>query len=147
MSKQIETTIDISAPLPRVWSELTNFARFPEWSRFILGINGELRQGAKLEVRLDDGSGPMTMRPEVLVSAEHAELRWLGKVGASFVFSGEHYFQLSTLEDGRTRLTHGEIFGGALAPFFWNTLNTRTRKAFGEFNQALRLRSEQVARA
>jgi hypothetical protein len=141
-ARQIETTLDIAAPPPRVWADLTDFTKFAEWSRFILGIHGELRTGAKLEVRLDDGSGPMTMRPELLVSAEHEELRWKGKVGANFVFSGEHYFQLTPLPSGGTRLTHGEIFAGFLAPFFWNTLNTRTRKAFGEFNEALRARCE-----
>lgn len=143
--RTIETTLDIGAPTSRVWQELTDFARFAEWSKFILGIEGELSPGAQLAVRLDDGGGPMTMRPEVLVSDTQAELRWLGKVGASFVFAGEHYFKLAPLPNGGTRLTHGEIFRGILTPLFWGKLNTRTRRAFGEFNEALRVRAETAA--
>lgn len=140
--RQIETTVDIAASVERVWTELTSFGKYREWSHFILGIDGEPRAGTKLEVRLDDGSRPMTIRPVVLRSSPSEELRWKGKLGAEFLFSGEHYFQLRALPDGRTRLTHGEIFCGILTPLLWGTLNTRTRKAFGEFNEALRVRAE-----
>lgn len=145
--KQIETTVDIAAPVQRVWAELTSFANFSEWSRFILAIRGDLRTGSKLEVRLDQGKGPMTIRPQLVVHNERQELRWRGTLGASFVFWGEHYFQLAPLPDGGTRFTHGERFGGVLLPLLWKSLDTQTRKAFGEFNEALRARSEAAVAA
>jgi hypothetical protein len=140
--RTIETYIDIAAPVERVWSALTDFARFPEWSRFILAIEGEARPGTRLSARLDDGGGAMQIRPEVLVCKEHDELRWRGVLGASLIFSGEHYFRLQALPAGGTRLTHGEIFGGLLVPLLWQRLNTRTRRGFEDFNAALRQRAE-----
>lgn len=141
-SRKIEISIDIAAPVEDVWRVLTDFARFPQWSRFILAIEGEARPGTRLSARLDDGGGAMQIRPEVLVCKEHDELRWRGTLGASFLFSGEHYFRLQALPGGGTRLTHGEVFGGLLVPLLWKRLNTSTRRGFEDFNAALQARAE-----
>lgn len=140
-SHVIETGIDISAPVERVWHVLTDFTSFPQWSRFIVGIEGRPSSGTRLSVRLDDGSGTMQIHPEVLACEPH-ELRWRGVLAASFLFSGEHYFRLQPLSDGGMRLTHGEAFGGLLVPLLWKRLDTRTRQAFHRFNAALRERCE-----
>lgn len=144
MSRIIETSIDISAPVERVWGVLTDFSSYPEWSRFIASIEGKPSPGAKLSVRLDDGGGAMQFRPEVLICKPY-ELRWRGVLGAPFLFSGEHSFRLEALPGGGTRLTHAETFGGLLVPLLWKRLDTRTRHGFQEFNVALRGRSENIA--
>lgn len=143
-AKQIDTRIEIAASPQRVWRELTSFAHYPEWSRFILAIEGEPRAGARLAVKIMDGRAPITFRPELRVARENEELCWEGKLGASFLFSGRHYFRLESLADGYTRLTHGETFGGVLLPLLWGTLRTRTRTGFADFNEALRARAERT---
>jgi hypothetical protein len=140
--RTIETSIDIAAPVDRVWHVLTGFASFPQWSRFILSIEGEARAGTRLSVCLDDGGGATQIRPEVLICKEPVELRWRGVVGANFLLSAEHWFRLQALPGGGTRLTHGEVFGGFLVPLFWARLNTCTRRGFQDFNAALRERAE-----
>lgn len=145
--KTIETTIDIHAPIHDVWAALTDFARYPEWSRFLVAITGEARPGTHLEVQFDDGgSRSMTLRPQVLAAVSGEELRWRGVVGAGFLLTGEHYFRLSPLPDGGTRLCHGEMFSGILVPLVRKALDTRTRRAFQDFNAALQRRTE-AARA
>lgn len=144
-SRVIETTADISAPIDSVWRVLTDFPSFSKWSRFILGIDGQPRAGTRVSVRLDDGGGAMTIRPVVLVCAPH-ELRWCGVLGASFVFSGEHYFRLHPLPGGGTRLIHAEIFSGLFVPLLWKRLNSSTRRGFQDFNNALRERAEALTR-
>lgn len=144
--RSIETTIEIDAPVERVWRVLIDFARFPQWSRFILSIQGEPRPGARLSARLDDGGGAMQIRPEIMTCEPH-ELRWRGVLGASFLFSGEHYFRLEALPGGSTRLTHGEVFGGLLVPLLWKRLDSRTRQGFQDFNTALRERAETAVSA
>jgi hypothetical protein len=143
--RKIETSMDISAPVERVWRILTDFASFPQWSRFVVAISGEMRPGARLAVRLDDGGGAMQFRPTLLACAPY-ELRWRGVLGASFLFSGEHRLCLETLPGERTRLMHGEVFGGLLVPLLWGRLDTRTRRGFEAFNAALRRHAE-TARA
>lgn len=142
MSKRmIETSVDIAAPVERIWRVLTDFSSYPQWSRFILSIEGEAHEGARLSVRMDDGGGAMAASPEILVCKAPAELRWRGGLGAPFLFSAEHYFRLEGSSVG-TRLIHGEIFGGLLVPLFWKRLDTRTRRAFEDFNAALRTCAE-----
>lgn len=140
--KQIETSVEIAASPERVWRELTRFEKYPEWSRFILSIEGEPRQGARLKARLDDGGRPLTIEPELLTARENEELCWEGKLGSPLLFAGRHYFRLTAMPDGYTRFTHGEYFRGALVPLLWKTLNTRTRAAFEHFNAALCQRAE-----
>jgi hypothetical protein len=142
MTRKLEISVDISASPQQVWAALTDFSSLGAWSRFILGIEGELRPGAQLTVRLDDGSGAMTIRPRLLVASPQEELRWQGKLGARWIFVGEHYFRVSPLDAGRTRFIHGEQFGGLLVPLLWRRIDTRTRAGFTAFNEALRARAE-----
>jgi hypothetical protein len=144
-NRTIETKIDIKAPAKRVWEILTRFEDFPQWSRFILSIEGQARPGSRLSVHLNDGGQAMRLRPTVEASEEGVELRWRGTVGSSFLFTGEHRFHLDPQEDGTTRFTHSETFGGILVPLLWKKLNSRTRQAFNEFNAALCRQSEGVA--
>jgi hypothetical protein len=137
----IETSIDIEAPAARVWSILTNFESLPQWNRFILLIEGLGHLGERLSVSLDNGGSVMKFRPVVVARRENTEFAWRGIVGASFLFTGEHRFQLDPLANGGTRFTQSEQFGGLLVPLLWKKLNTRTRQSFEEFNMALRERS------
>lgn len=145
-SRAIETKIDIAAPVEQVWRVLADFSAYPQWSRFIMSVEGSPRAGGRLSVRLDDGGGAMQIRPQVLICKPY-ELRWRGVLGASFLFSGEHYFQLAPLPTGGTRLTHGEVFGGLLVPLLWTRLDTATRRGFKDFNVAVRGRAEALNRA
>ena len=143
MSKRmIEPAVGIAVPVERVGRVLTDFPSYPQWSRFILSIKGEAREGARLSVRLDDGGGAMMVSPEILACKAPAELRWRGVLGAPFLFSAEHHFRLEPLVGGGTRLDHSEMFGGLLVPLFWKRFDTRTRQAFQEFNAAIRARAE-----
>ena len=142
----IETTVNISAPIERVWRVLMDFPSFTQWSRFIISVDGQPTAGKRLSVHLDDGGGAMTLAPEVLVCRPH-ELRWRGVLGASFLFSGEHYFRLHALPGGGTCLTHGEVFGGLLVTPLWKRLDTSTRRGFHDFNNALRERAETLHRS
>lgn len=140
--KQMETSVEIAASPQRVWRELTSFGQYGTWSRFVQSIQGEPRVGARLTVKLDDGGGAMVIKPTLIVVRENEELCWEGKLGTGLVFAGQHYFKLIGQPDGYTRFVHGERFRGALVPALWGRLDTRTRKAFEQFNEALRDRSE-----
>lgn len=142
MARMIETTIDIDAPTPLVWNTLTDFERFPEWSTFILGLTGDVAVGNSVVVRLNDGGGEMKMTPRIIAREDLHKLIWRGKMGASWLFSGEHRFVLTELEGGKTRFSHSEEFTGILVPLLWKIIDKRTRPAFVAFNKALCHRCE-----
>lgn len=144
MARIVESIIEINAPAQDVWRVLTAFPAFGEWSRFILSAEGQPALGERLVLKMNDGGGVMTFKPTVVACSPGREFGWRGTVGAGFLFAGEHRFTLQERAGGVTRFIHRETFSGLLVPLFWQTLNTRTRAAFGDFNLALKARVEAI---
>lgn len=145
---QLRTEIEIDAPPALVWQILIDGASYHEWNPFITTLEGALTPGAHLNVVVSppDGSD-FRFRPRVVRCEPERELRWRGTVLVDFLFYGEHYFLLEDVGRGRTRLTHGEDFGGALLRFLGKQL-TATARGFVFMNHALKRRAEGlVARA
>ena len=109
-------------------------------------IEGTSEVGTELVVHLTgDGGGGMTFKPKVLVATPGKELRWLGKLGLRGIAAGEHFFVLTTNEDGTTRLNHGERYSGALIALARGRADSGA--AYEAFSQALKQRVEQLDRA
>jgi hypothetical protein len=143
--RRLETTIQIDAPPSAVWAVLTDTDRYGEWNPFVRSIEGELRPGQRIRVRLrTPGGRDMTLKPKVLVAQRERELRWLGRLGLPRIFDGEHEFVLEGLSGGRrTRLVHAETFRGVLVPFLGRVF-ADTEKGFVAMNEALRARVDAV---
>ena len=139
---EIQTQIDIDAPPERVWTVLTDFER-QAWNPFLREIRGEVREGARLYVRLGPPDGSVnTFKPVVTRVEPDRAFSWLGTLGAGWVFRGEHSFRLEPLGAGRTRFHHGEVFGGLLVPLLRKSLDTDTRRGFEAMNRALKAEAE-----
>ena len=142
--KHLRTEIEIGASNEKVWQVLTGFSSFPEWNPFIKRVQGEAKEGEKLEVSLQPPGGTsMTFRSHVVTADPGKELRWLGKVGVPGIFDGEHYFIIEIASDNQVRLIHGEYFRGILVPLMaLMGLFGKTKRGFEEMNQALKTRVE-----
>jgi hypothetical protein len=136
----ISTEIEIDAPPAAVWAVLTDFAGYPEWNPFITDASGTLAVGEVLTLRMLPSGKPQTFTPEVLAVREDAELRWLGALRWSWLFSAEHRFALSSVGDG-TRLVHSEVFRGVLVPLLRRMID-QTERDFRALNEALKERVE-----
>ena len=87
--RELRREIDIDAPPAAVWAVLTDTHSYLEWNPFIPHLAGELREGAKLEVRIEPPGGRvMTFKPTVLGVAPDRELRWLGRFLFAGIFDG-----------------------------------------------------------
>jgi hypothetical protein len=141
--RTIETTIEIAASPERVWSVLADVARWQEWNPFVRSFEGELREGARVKLRIGPpGRGTTTFRPRVL-EANGRALRWLGHLGVPGLFDGEHHIRLERLTEQRTRVHHGERFAGLLVPLLSGLLKD-TEKGFWAMNRALKARAEEA---
>ena len=121
---------------------MTDSARYHEWNPFITTLDGRLAVGEKLDIVISPpDSSDFRFHPRVLVFDKEKELRWRGNVIADFVFAGEHYFELTELPHGRTRITQGEDFAGLLLRFLGRQV-TATARGFVFMNQALKRRAE-----
>lgn len=139
----IHTTIEIDASPDQVWSVLVDFPSHASWNPFFASVAGDAIVGATLRIaaRKDDGSEGVVFRPVVLDVEPGRRLRWKGKLLVRGLFDGTHDFRLEALDDGRTRLHHGEEFRGLLVPLFGRILRD-TEVGFRDFNQALADRVE-----
>lgn len=145
MAVDVSSSIEIQASPDAVWAVLTDFASYAAWNPFIDGIVGAPRVGARLRVHLvGHGGRGTTFRPTVTVVRDGQEFRWLGRLWPGRIFDGEHYFVLAPLDDGSTRLTHGERFSGVLVALMRGA-TSGAGAGFNAFNEALRDRVEAAA--
>jgi hypothetical protein len=142
MTTEIHHAIEIDASPAAVWAVLADVAAYPEWNPFVLSLEGDVRQGARLTARIaPPGGRAMTFRPTVLAAEPERELRWLGRLLVPGLFDGEHSFRIEPLADGRTRFVQSERFSGVLVRLLGRTLE-QTRRGFEQMNEALKLRAE-----
>ncbi len=137
--KSIKTEIVINAPREKVWQVLTDFERYPHWSRFIKSIVRSRKNPRNLDVRLKPpGKKEMRFKPQVVLEQENVEFAWLGNIIIPGIFDGEHHFRLLDEGRNRTRLLHFERFRGVLASLFLKMISTSTEAGFAQFNHALK---------
>ena len=140
--RELRREIDIEAPPAAVWAVLADTRSYSEWNPFIPHLAGELREGAKLEVRIEPPGGrAMTFKPTVLGVERNRELRWLGRLVLPGMFDGEHIFHIEPLAEARSRFTQAERFSGILVGLFRGTLE-KTELGFEQMNAALKARAE-----
>ncbi len=140
---RVDTWIDISASRERVWEVLSDLASYPDWNPMIRHATGELKPGRRLTLHFQpEGSRRRRFRPRLIVVDEPGELRWLGSPRLPGLVDSEHYFILGENPGGSTRLQHGTVFYGLLAPFLERWVEGSTRVPFESMNSALRSRAE-----
>lgn len=141
--KSLHTEIEINASPEKVWEELTDFESFPEWNPFIRKLEGEVKEGSRIEVLLKPEGGKASRFRPMIRRFEYArELRWLGRLVTPGIFDGEHIFELHKTAENKTRFIHRENFKGLLVPLLWKQLDTEIRKGFNDMNRALKERVE-----
>lgn len=138
--RELRTEIEIDAPADEVWAVLTDLDAYADWNPFIVSASGEVEVGARLTNTLMNDGSSMVFSPEILVADQARELRWIGRFGVPGIVDGEHYFELESLDDGRTRLVQGETFTGVLVPFAGGALDVEDN--FAAMNEALKDRVE-----
>lgn len=144
--KEVSAEVVIEAPVDRVWEILTDFAKFPEWNPFIRQMSGEVRTGAKLEVRLEPPGGrAMSFRPKMVNVETNREISWLGRLLIPGLFTGEHSFAIEALDEKGVRFVQHEKFTGLLVPFMAKSLDRDTKRGFEAMNSALKERAEREA--
>ena len=69
---------------------LTEVDRYPAWNPFITFVDGALREGGKLRVRIEPpGRRAVTFEPTVVALAQERELRWRGRLLIPGLLDGE----------------------------------------------------------
>jgi hypothetical protein len=141
--RSLHTAIEIDASPDRVWSILTDFPRYPDWNPFVRRIQGNLHEGARLDVLLQPPGGrAMRFRPTVQRVDPPHTFAWKGRLLLPGLFDGHHIFEIEALGPEQVRFVHRETFSGLLVPLLWRQLDTTTRRGFEAMNDTLKERAE-----
>jgi uncharacterized protein YndB with AHSA1/START domain len=108
----------IATPAQKVWSLLTDAPGFPRWNSTVTSIEGEIRAGGKLKVRVPNVSRTFAL------SVRHFEppRRMVWSSGAAPIFTGERTFEVAERPDGTSQFTMVEVFGGLMLPVIKRSL-------------------------
>ena len=146
MPRSIDTAIEIAASPQRAWDVLGDFARYPEWNRFLLWVEGSPAVSAQIRFRFELPRGlRMNATATVLKVEPSRELRWAGYLLWPWLFRAEHYFVIERIERERIRFLHGEIFSGLLLPLAWPILRGQGPPVYEQMNADLKQRCEKTA--
>jgi len=104
--------VTVHARPERIWALLTDARSFPRWNSTVTGIEGEIREGAKLKVHVPGTDRVFT--PRISGVVPNQRMTWTG--GFSPVFKGVRTFELHSRSDGTTGFTMAERFSGLMIP-------------------------------
>lgn len=135
----VDVTTEIASSPERVWQVFTSFANYPAWNPAIVRVSGEMRAGAKLNLRVILlGFKQWSLRATVLSVAPNRELTWEAHFIAPVLFLARHACRIEPWEAGRVRFRQVEYYSGLLAPVLARLLAPFTRRSFEQMNQRLR---------
>jgi hypothetical protein len=110
MSCRVELTIRARART--LWRLLTNAKDFPRWNSTVTSVEGQIREGEQLRVRVPGTDRVFTPRVSDVVPEQR--MTWTG--GFSPVFKGVRTFELRSRPDGSTDFVMEERFSGLMLP-------------------------------
>lgn len=138
--KQYHTSIEIHASVQKVWTILTDFSDYPNWNPLVSALTGDIKEGGVIKTTIVPLNN--TFSAKLLSFKENKEIVWQGKMLATFILAGKHYYRLIQKEKQLTVLEHGEYFTGLFSSFISRKLLIKMEEAFVAHNEALKKRVE-----
>lgn len=109
---------NINARPASIWRLLTDAENFPRWNSTVVSVEGQIREGEQLRLRVPGTDRTFTPKVTGVVSCER--MIWTG--GFAPLFKGVRTFQLRPLSDGSTDFEMEERFSGLMLPLVKGSL-------------------------
>ena len=143
---ELSCSVDIAAPIQRVWLVVTNFAAYPLWNPFGLAIQGDLLPGAPIKICLRRRGGRgCTLRGRVTIVEPEARLRWAGYLLVAGLIDVQQTVSLVRLDEDHTRLLESTRLSGVLITLIPGACNS-LRLICDDRRGALKVRAEAAGR-
>jgi hypothetical protein len=109
---------DVHASPDTIWAILTNAANYPKWNSTVTSLEGDIREGQQLKLRVTlDPKRTFTPRVTTL---KEKEMVWSD--GFAPMFRGVRTFTLTPKANGVTEFAMEEVFSGAMLPLIKKSL-------------------------
>ncbi|MFK7873712.1 MAG: SRPBCC family protein [Oligoflexales bacterium] len=136
--REIQTTIEISAPLQKVWDILVNFDEWSDWNPTVSKAGGQADLDSFLDITMKgDNCEDMSYKPQIIELQQPYFLRWRATMVAGFIFTNDRVFELKE-ENGKTIFTNKECFSGLVMLLSWKKMNSFVLPILEKMNTALK---------
>lgn len=133
-----EDKIEISAPVEKVWSVLSDFNRWQEWNPLYVESKGNLAVGEILHFSVAlPGMKPHRGNATVVALEPNKSIQYQIVSGGGLI-KGTRYIEIVEVEPGLCTVANGEVMGGLLAPVLFKFLGERIRQGLEGMNVALK---------
>jgi hypothetical protein len=135
--KEIKGSIDIDAPLGRVWKVVTDLKSYPKWNPWITRADGESNVGSKVAVTIQaPGRKDTNFISEVIKVQPNQEIMMSGAVIKGMLRS-THMFKFEAIGESKTRAFQSVEFTGALSPMIGGLARDQ-QKGLDLMNEAMK---------
>lgn len=145
LDASIQSTVDIDAPIERVWSILLDLASYPEWNPFTPRIDATLRVGEPvvLHVAMKPGKKRIVQREICTIhDPSRWELGWGMRMGLDLVLRAHRVQRLAPLSKHSTRYFTEDRFSGCLVPLVMALYRKDIQRGFDAAALGLKARAE-----
>lgn len=137
MRRTIDESIIIDATPEQVWNVLLDFKSWESWNPFIPNVEGNLRVGEKMRIRVvSPGMKPMIFKPIVFEVKPNEKFIWGGSF-LKILYNGDHAFILEPVEKNKTRFRQIERFMGPMV-LFMGSMIKKTEIGYQQMNIAFK---------
>ncbi len=139
--KEFHAQTTIQAPSGAVWEHVTDFDSYSEWNPFMVlaFVQGEVRQGATIEIQIANQPRPVQGTIEQLVPNTRLQLKSQAPLG---LLKALFTCEITPLEGNQqVKLTINETFEGLLATIFGARLEQQ-RPLYQAMCESLKTRVE-----
>ena len=135
-----EASASIGAPAARIWSILTNGAGYTEWDSGVIGLEGTIAAGEKLEVTSAANPG-RSFAVTVTEYTENESMTWTGGMPLG-LFKGVRTYRLTPGAEGTTDFHMREDYTGLLAGMITKSIPD-LQPSFDQFAAGLKAKAEE----
>jgi len=142
---EVQTGITLDAAPGAVWQVLADAAAYPEWNTMITSVDGELREGCHIRIRVRLRFLPAIRLP-FIVTAVYPEKRlcWVMTLFADLL-RVEHCFYISRERTGGVKFVNIERFSGIIGVLAGSVMRRMFRSDYERMNKAITQRVHMVA--
>jgi hypothetical protein len=115
--KEIRGSIEINAPVGRVWQIITDFGSYPTWNPWITLMDGDPKIGSKVKVIIKvAGRKDTKLASEVMKLETNREVLLKSSV-IKGLLGDNHSLKFEVMGDNKTRFSQDVVFQGMMSPF------------------------------
>lgn len=139
--------IVINAPAEVVWSVIVDFAAYPLWNRFCPQIEGELKVGAPLAMKVDLGNGLQEQVEYITAIEAPQRIVWSMENKPDDPIHADRSQIITPIDAESCRYVSMDEFAGPMVPSMMEALAEEVERGFNRCAEDLKARAEALYRA